>query len=91
MATNKYRTILQEQQQSTEAVKAKRQFIAHGRWMPGRKHIPACQFINKTKCCTKEQNHLHFEFNDKRLNKVDAVKAFRIKLRNKKMLFWVIP
>ena len=84
-ATNKYQTKLQLQQ-PTEAVKSKHQFITHGRWMPGRKHNLVCEFINKTKCCIKEQNHLHFEFKDKRLNKVDAVKEFSIKLRNKKIL-----
>ena len=87
-ATNKYRTILQEQQQSTEDDdnEAKHQFITHGRWMPGRKHNLACEFITKAYLCCKKEQNLHFEFYNKRLNKVDAVKEFRTKLRNKKIL-----
>ena len=87
-ATNKYRAILQEQQQSTEDDddEAKRQFIIHGRWMPGRKHIPACKFINKVYSCCKKDQNLHFEFYNESLNKVDAVEELRTKLRNKKIL-----
>ena len=58
----------------------------HGRWMPGRKHNQACQFITKVYLCCKKEQNLHFEFYKKRLNKVDAVKEFRTKLRNKKIL-----
>ena len=86
LATNSYRTMLQEQQQSTETVKTRRQFITHGRWMPGRKHIRACHFITKVYLCCKEEQNLYFEFYNKCLNKVDAVEEFRTKLRNKKIL-----
>ena len=63
----------------------KTQFIKHGKWMPGKKHDQRCELKDETKCCKKEQN-LHFEFYNKRLNKVDAVAEFRRKLRNKRML-----
>ena len=87
-ATNKYRRILQEQQQSTEddANEPKHQFITHGRWMPGRKHNQACHFIPRAYLCCKKERNLHFDFYKKRLNEVDAVKEFRTKLRNKKIL-----
>ena len=63
----------------------KTQFITHGEWMPGKKHDQRCELKDETKCCKKGQN-LHFEFYNKRLNKVDAVAEFRRKLRNKRML-----
>ena len=85
-ATNSYRTILQEQKQPMETVKAKRQFITLGKWMPGRKHNQSCEFLHKPYICCKMEQSLHFEFYNKRLNKVDAVEEFRIKLRNKKIL-----
>ena len=80
--TNKYRAILQEQQQSTEDDEAKYKYITHGRWMPGRKHNQSCEFLHKPYTCCKKEQILHFEFYNKCLNKVDAVEQFRTKLRN---------
>ena len=68
-----------------KGVEAKNQFIAHGRWKPGIKHEQRCKFVQKTKCCKKQQNQ-HFEFFDKKLNSLNTVKEFKRKLRNKKLL-----
>ena len=68
-----------------EDVEVKNQFITHGRWRPGKKHDQRCEFIETTKCCKQEQNQ-HFEFFNKKLNSINAVKEFKRKLRNKKLL-----
>ena len=86
LPTNSYRTILQEQQQSREDNEAQNQFITLGKWMHGRKHNQSCEFLHKHYICCKKEQNLHFEFYNKRLNKVDAVEEFRTKLRNKKIL-----
>ena len=86
LPTNSNQTILQEQQQSREDHEAQNQFITLGKWMPGRKHNQSCEFLHKPYICCKKEQNLHFEFYNKRLNKVDAVEEFRIKLRNKKIL-----
>ena len=70
----------------TENAMDKSQFITHGKWMPGKRHDKRCELKDETKCCKKEQN-LHFEFYNRRLNKVDAVEELRRKLRNKRVLF----
>ena len=61
-------------------------FVAHGKWMPGKRHNQTCDFIEKEKCCTKKQKNLHFEFYNKHLNKVNAVEELRHILKTKKML-----
>ena len=86
LPTNSYQTILQEQQQSREDDEAQNQFITLSKWMPGRKHNQSCEFLHKPYICCKKEQILHFEFYNKRLNKVDAVEEFRTKLRNKKIL-----
>ena len=60
-------------------------FVKHGKWMSGKHHNQTCAFIDKKKCCKKKQN-LHFEFDEERLNQIDAVEELRKKLRNKKLL-----
>ena len=70
-----------------DAAADKTQFIIHGRWKPGKKHVSYnCEFLfNKDNCCKKDQN-LHFEFYDKKLNEIDAVQKLRRILNNKKLL-----
>ena len=31
-------------------------FMIHGQWMQGKKHNQTCSFIDKEKCCKKNQN-----------------------------------
>ena len=60
-------------------------FVKHGKWMPGKRHNQTCDFIPEITCCKNTQN-LHFEFRNRKLNKIDAVEELRKYLKNKKML-----
>ena len=59
----------------------------YGKWMEvPNKLQETCDFINKTKCC-KEKQKLHFVFNNKILNTIDAVEEMRKVLQQKRILF----
>ena len=63
----------------------RKSYVTHGKWMPGKRHNHTCLFIDESKCCKNQQN-THFEFNDKKLSKINAVKKLREILRTKKLL-----
>ena len=60
-------------------------FVKHGKWMRWKRHNQTCDFIPENMCCKKTQN-LHFEFRNRKLNKIDAVEELRKILKNKKLL-----
>ena len=60
-------------------------FVKHGKWMRGKRHNQTCDFIPETTCCKNTQN-LHFQFRNRKLNKIDAVEELRKILKNKKLL-----
>ena len=60
-------------------------FVKHGNWMPGKRHNQTCDFIPEITCCKNTQN-LHFEFRNRKLNKIDAAEELRKILKNKKLL-----
>ena len=51
----------------------------------GKCHYQTCDFIPEITCCKNTQN-LHFEFRNRKLNKIDAVEELRKILKNKKLL-----
>ena len=74
-------------QKLKESIYHGQQFVTHGKWMPGKRHKPTCDFVPKAYgICGKNNRDIHFEFHDNRLNQIDAVADLKKILKKKKLL-----